>query len=67
MANGLGVLLASCTLAVALLAEIAHNVISPHNAEFFKLWDELWEVGCQLWDRLPGPAPSNTATFSNIA
>jgi WLM domain len=24
--------------------EMAHNVISPHNAEFFKLWDELWEV-----------------------
>lgn len=25
-------------------AEMAHNIISPHNAEFFKLWDELWEV-----------------------
>lgn len=44
-----------CTLTVALLlAEMAHNVISPHNTEFFKLWDELWEVGTLLRSR-PSP------------
>lgn len=28
-----------------MLHELCHNVHSPHNAEFYKLWDEIRKVG----------------------
>lgn len=34
-----------------MLHEMAHNIHSPHNDEFFKLWDELWEEVEDLMDK----------------
>lgn len=46
-------------------AEMAHNMISPHNAEFFKLWDELWEVRSSFYS-LCGPVVLGIPTIRYV-
>lgn len=31
-----------------MLHELCHNAHSPHNASFYKLWDDLRKVNCLL-------------------